>query len=77
MRKFLQDGQGWTDEKFQHINWDNFDTVITKIFKLLKTNFSQYTKFMIDLANTDEQNSAKTNTKITTYSFLSNLTENK
>ena len=33
MRKFLQDGQGWTDETFHSIDWDNFKTDLTKIFK--------------------------------------------
>ena len=26
MHKYLQDGQGWTDETFQSIDWDNFET---------------------------------------------------
>ena len=55
MRKYLQDGQGWTDDTFQSIDWDNFETAITKTFKSSKTDFSRYIKFMIDMANTGAQ----------------------
>ena len=55
MRKYLQDGQGWTDDTFQSIDWDNFETAITEIFKSSKTDFSCYIKFMIDMANTGTQ----------------------
>ena len=44
------------------------------VFKFKECELGLY---FYHMANTDEQNSAKTNTKITTYSFLSNLTENK
>ena len=52
MQKYLQEGQVWNDETFQSIDCDNFETAITKTFKLSKTDFSRYIKFMIDIANT-------------------------
>jgi hypothetical protein len=55
MRKYLQDGQGWTDDTFHSVDWDNFETAITKTFKKSKTDFSRYVKFMIDMANTGAQ----------------------
>ena len=55
MRKYLQDGQGWTDGTFHSIDWDNFETAITKTFKSSKTDFSRYIKFVIDMANTGAQ----------------------
>ena len=55
MRKYLQDGQGWTDIIFHSIDWDNFETAITKSFTSSKTDFSRYSKFMIDMANTGAQ----------------------
>ena len=66
MGKFLQDGQGWTDENFQSIDWDNFETAITKTFKSSKTDFSCYIKFMIDMANTGAQKEKFTSKSSTT-----------
>ena len=36
MRKFLQDGQGWTDETFQSIDWDNLETTITQNLQIIE-----------------------------------------
>ena len=66
MRKYLQDGQGWTDETFQSIDWDNFETDITKTFKSSKTDFSRYIKFMIDMAYTGAQKEKFTSKPSTT-----------
>ena len=37
------------------IDWENFETAITKTFKSSKTDFSRYIKFMIDMENTGAQ----------------------
>ena len=55
MQKYLQDGQGWTDSIVHSIDWDNFETAITKTFKSSKNDFSCYIKFTIDMANTGAQ----------------------
>ena len=55
MRKYLQDGQGWTDSIFHSIDWENFETAITKTCTSSKTDFSRYIKFTIDMVNTGEQ----------------------
>ena len=38
----LQNEQGWTDEVFYFVDWDNFKISITAVFKASKNDFSQY-----------------------------------